>query len=136
MHEQAKPRAATSESTDWPQQLVGQNEVQCFVQGYGGIKADPLSRVAMPHHMEPVSSEIFLHVIEPRESGIELFAEILGEAGTMAGDETVFVAPPFTEDIDGVIELRRTGGRQKARLQRISDKALALDCDGIFIRSG
>ena len=55
--------------------------------------------------------------VEAGERGVELFAAILREAGAVALNETIFGAVPFSQDIDGIVELRRPDSGQEAGLQ-------------------
>ncbi len=54
--------------------------------------------------------------VEAGEGGVELFAEILREAGAIALNKAIFGAVPLSQDIDWVIELRRPDGGQEAGL--------------------
>ena len=67
------------------------------------MEAKPFASVAMPLDVEAVWAD----PIEASEGRIELFAEIVREAGAVSLDEAIFGAMPLTTDIDGIVELRR-----------------------------
>src|SRR6185295_8332115 len=75
-------------------------------------------------------------MIEARERRIELLAEIIREARTIARDEAVLASPPFADDVDGVVELGRADHRQEPRLQDLGDEAVALGTDGCLLVGG
>ncbi len=54
-----------------------------------------------------------LDIIEAPERCIELFAGIVGKARAVTRDETVFAAPPLTEDIDRIVKLSRADPGQR-----------------------
>ena len=85
------------------------------------MEAEPFSGVTVPLDVEAVTAD----PIEAGERGVELFAEILREAGAVALNEAILAAVPFAEDIDGIVELRRQDGRQEAGLQEVIDQVLA-----------
>ena len=76
------------------------------------MQAEPLSGVTVPLDVEAVAAD----PVEACERGVELLAEILREAGAVALNEAIFGAVPLSQDIDGVVELRRPDGREEARL--------------------
>ena len=86
--------------------------------------------MAAPHHVETGFRQAILTMIEAREGLVELLAEIVGEAGPETFDETVLAAPPFAEDVDGLVELCYPDLRQKTRLELFSNEALASFGDG------
>ena len=71
------------------------------------METEPFSGVAMPLDVEAVAA----YPVEAGEGCIELFAEVIREAGAIALDKSIFGAVPFAEDIDGIVELRRLGSR-------------------------
>src|SRR5436190_19152498 len=75
-------------------------------------------------------------MVEARERRIELLPEIVWKPRPVARDEAVFASSPFAENIDGIVELGRTDLRQKPRLERRADEALASDCNGGFLLRG
>ena len=85
------------------------------------MQAEPFSGVAMPLEVEAVAAD----PVEAGERGVELFAEILREAGAVALNEAIFGAVPLSQDIDGIVELRRPDGGQEAGLQEVIDQVLA-----------
>ena len=76
------------------------------------MQAEPFSGVTVPLDVEAVAAD----PVEACERGVELLAEILREAGAVALNEAIFGAVPLSQDIDGVVELRRPDGREEARL--------------------
>ena len=70
------------------------------------MQAEPFSGVAVPPYVEAVAAD----PVEASEGGIELLAEILRKAGAVTLDEAILGAMPLSEDIDGVVELRRPDG--------------------------
>ena len=67
------------------------------------MEAEPFAGVTMPLYVEAVAAD----PVEPGERRIELFAEIVWEAGAVALDEAIFRPVPFAENVDGIVELRR-----------------------------
>jgi hypothetical protein len=67
------------------------------------MAAEPFSGVTMPLDVEAIAVD----PIEAGERSVELFAEILGEAGSVALNQAIFGAVPFSQDIDRIVELRR-----------------------------
>ena len=90
------------------------------------MQAEPFSGVTVPLDVETVAAD----PVEAGEGGVELFAEILREAGAVALNEAIFGAVPLSQDIDGIVELRRPDGGQEAGLQKVVDQVLA----GVSIR--
>ena len=86
---------------------VGFDGCDGFDERQAAIESQPLSGVAMPLDVEAVAAD----PVEAGEGRIELFAEIVREAGAVALDEAILSAAPFAEDIDGVVELGRLGSR-------------------------
>ena len=82
------------------------------------MQAEPFSGVTAPLDFEAVAAD----PVEAGERGVELFAEIFGKAGAVALDETVLGAVPLAEDVDGIIEVRRSDGGQKAGLEKPVDQ--------------
>jgi len=80
------------------------------------VQAEPFSGVTVPLDVEAVATD----PIEASEGGVELFAEILREAGAVALNEAIFGAVPFSQDIDGVVELRRPDSGRKRGLRKSS----------------
>ena len=74
------------------------------------MQAEPFSGVTVPLDVEAVAAD----PIEAGEGGVELFAEIFLEAGAVALNEAVLGAVPLSQDIDGIVELRRSDGGQEA----------------------
>src|SRR5580693_9169249 len=85
------------------------------------MQAEPFSGVAVPLEVEATAAD----PVEAGEGRVELVAEILREAGAVALDEAILGAVPLAEDIDGIVELRRPDGGQKAGLQEVVDQMLA-----------
>ena len=85
------------------------------------MQAEPFSGVAVPLEVEAVAAD----PVEAGEGGVELFAEILREAGAVALNEAILGAVPLSQDIDGIVELRRPDSGQEAGLQEVVDQLLA-----------
>src|SRR5712691_4426723 len=85
------------------------------------MPAEPFSGVTVPLDIEAVAAD----PVEASEGGIELFAEILREAGAVALNEAILGAVPLSLDIDGIVELRRPDGGQETGLQEVVDQVLA-----------
>src|SRR4051794_10894773 len=85
------------------------------------MQAEPFSGVAMPLEVEAVTAD----PIETGEGRVKLFAEILRDAGAVALNEAILRAVPLAKDIDGIVELGRPDGGQKAGLQEVVDQVLA-----------
>src|SRR5882724_9876210 len=103
------------------QQTVGLDGLEGLGERQAAIEAEPGSGVPMPLDIEAVAAD----PVEAGERAVELFAQVLREAGAVALDEPVAVAVPFAEDVDGVVELGWSDGRQEPRLQDLVDEALA-----------
>src|SRR6516164_6901519 len=80
------------------------------------MQAEPFSGVTVTLDVEAVAAD----PIEAGEGGVELFAEILLEARAVALNEAVLGVVPLSQDIDGIVELRRSDGGQEAGLQESS----------------
>src|ERR1700742_1575210 len=102
------------------QEAVGLDGLEGFGEGQAAIEAEPRAGMAMPLDIEAVG----LNPVESGEGSVELFAQVLREAGAVALNEAVAVAAPLAADVDGVIELALPDGWQEARLQDFVDKAL------------
>jgi len=74
------------------------------------MPAEPFSGVAMPKEVKAVAGD----PVEAGERSIELVAEIIRKAGTVALDEAILGAMPLAEEIDGIIEVCRPDVRQEA----------------------
>lgn len=85
------------------------------------MQAEPFSGVAVPLDIEAVAAD----PVEAGEGGVELLAEVFGEAGAVALNEAILGAVPLSQDIDGIVELRRPDGRQETGLQEVVDQVLA-----------
>ena len=85
------------------------------------MQAEPLSGVTVPLDVEAIATD----PVEAGERGVELFAGILREAGTVALNEAIFGAVPLSQDIERVVELCRPDSRQEAGLQEAVDQLLA-----------
>src|SRR5438477_7649966 len=85
------------------------------------MQAEPLSGVTVPLDVEAIAAD----PVEAGERSVELFAEILREAGAVALNEAIFGAVPLSQDIDGVVELGRPDSVQEAGLQEVVDQLLA-----------
>ena len=85
------------------------------------MQTEPFSGVTVPLDVEAVAAD----PIEAGEGSVELFAEIFLEAGAVALNEAVLGAVPLSQDIDGIVELRRSDGGQEAGLQEVVDQVLA-----------
>src|ERR1043166_7470763 len=103
------------------QETVGLDGLEGFGERQAAIETEPGSGVPMPLDIEAVAAD----PVEAGEGAVELFAEVLREAGAVALDEAVAVAVPFAEDVDGIVELGGADGRQEPRLQDLVDEALA-----------
>src|SRR5579863_9752753 len=64
----------------------------------------------MPKEVKAVAGD----PVESGERSVELVAEIIREAGTVALDEAILGAMPLAEEIDGIIEVCRPDDRQEA----------------------
>ena len=82
------------------------------------MQAEPFSGVTVPLDVEAIAAD----PVEAGKRGIELFAEILREAGAVALNEPIFGAVPFSQDVDGVVELRWPDNGQEAGLQEVVDQ--------------
>ena len=96
------------------------------------MQAEPFAGVTVPLHVEPVAAD----PVEAGEGSVELFAEVLREAGAVALNETIFGSAPVSQDIDRVVELRRPDGGQEAGLQEVVDQLLAGGCHRRFFCRG
>ena len=106
------------------EQPFGPKGINRFGEGKAAMQAEPFSGVATPLEVEAVAAD----PVEAGERGVELFAEILREAGAVALNEAILGAVPLAEDIDGIVELRRPDGGQEAGLQEVVDQVLAGGC--------
>ena len=111
-----------------------------FDEGQAVIESEPLPGVAMPLDVEAIAT----NPVEAGERRIELFAEIVREAGTVTLDEAVLSAAPFAEDIDGVVELGRLDLGQEPGLREVGDQVFTRGADadlfsfgecGVWLRS-
>lgn len=100
------------------EQSVGLSRVDSFGEGEATMEAEPFSGVTVPLDVEAVAAD----AVEAGERGVELFAEILREAGSVALNEAIFGAVPLSQDIDGILELRRPDRGQDSGLQEVVDK--------------
>jgi hypothetical protein len=96
------------------------------------MQAEPFSGVTVPLDVEAIAAD----PVEAGERGVELFAEILREAGAVALNEPIFGAVPLSQDVNGIVELRRPDSRQEAGLQEVVDQLLAGGRHRRFIRRG
>lgn len=85
------------------------------------IEPEPLPGVAMPLDVEAVWAD----PIEAGKGRIELLAEIVREAGTVALDEAELGTAPFAVDIDWVVELGRPDLGQKSGLHEVGNQVFA-----------
>ena len=85
------------------------------------MQAEPFSGVTVPLDVEAIAAD----PVEAGERSVELFAEILWEAGAVALNEPIFGAVPLSQDVDGVVELRWPDSGQEAGLQEVVDQLLA-----------
>jgi hypothetical protein len=83
------------------QKPVGFDCLEGLGEGQTTVEAEPSSRVPVPLNIKTVAA----YPVQPRERAVELFAQILREAGSIALDEPVAVSMPFAENVDGVVEL-------------------------------
>lgn len=101
------------------------------------MQAEPFSGVTVPLDVEAIAAD----PVEAGERGVELFAEILREAGAVALNEPIFGAVPLSQDVDGVVELRRPDSGQETGIQEVIDQLLAggrhrrFICRGQTVRS-
>ena len=102
------------------EQYVGFSCVNRFREREAAMEAKPFSGVTVPLDVEAIAAD----PIEASEWGVELFAEIPRKAGAVALNEPIFGAVPLSQDIDGVVELRRPDGGQEAGLQEVVDQLL------------
>src|SRR6201986_3605852 len=105
----------------WMEQSVGSQRVDRLSECQAAMDAEPLSGVTVPLAVEAIAAD----PVETGERGIELFAEILREARAVALNEAIFGAVPLSQDIDGIVELRRPDSGQEAGLQEVVDQLLA-----------
>ncbi|WP_370540454.1 hypothetical protein [Azospirillum sp. INR13] len=108
------------------QDPVGFQDFQGFGQRHVTIEAVPRSGMAEPLDVEAVAAP-------PVEAGgwaVELFAEVLGKAGSIALQEAIAVPAPFARDVDRIVERGRADDRQEAGLQHLVDEVLAGRDDG------
>lgn len=103
------------------EQSVGLQSVDRFGEGQAAKQAVPFSGVTVPLDVEAITAD----PIEASERGVELFAEILREAGAVALNEAIFGAVPLSQYIDWIVELRRPDSGQESRLQEVVDQPLA-----------
>ena len=103
------------------EQSVGSQGIDRLGEGEATMEAEPFSGVTVPLDVESITTD----PVEAGERGVELFAEILREAGAVALNEAILGAVPFAMDIDGIVELRRPDGRQEAGLEEVIDQVLA-----------
>ena len=103
------------------EQAVGFESFDRLGKGEAAVQGDPLSGVTVPRKIEAIAAD----PIEASERGIELIAEILRKAGAIALDEAISGAMPPAEDVDGIVELGRLDGGQKARPEEPVDQLLA-----------
>ena len=96
------------------------------------MEAKPFSGVTVPPDVEAIAAD----PVEAGERGVELFTEILREAGAVALNEAIFGAMPLSLDIDGIVELRRPDDGQETGLQEVIDQLLAGGRYRRFIRCG
>src|SRR5665213_2325337 len=96
------------------------------------MEAEPFSGVTVPLDVEAIAAD----PVEAGERGVELFAEILREAGAVALNEAIFCAVPLSLDVDGIVELRRPDDGQETGLQEVIDQLLAGGRYRRFIRCG
>jgi hypothetical protein len=80
------------------------------------MQAEPFSSVTVPLDVEAIAAD----PVEAGERGVELFAEILREAGAVSLNEAIFGAVPLSQDIDGIVELRRPDSGQEAGFRKPS----------------
>jgi hypothetical protein len=85
------------------------------------MEAEPFSGVTVPLDVEAIAAD----PVEAGERGVELFAGILREPGAVALNEAIFGAVPLSQDIDGIVELRRPDCGKESRLQEVFDQLLA-----------
>ena len=81
------------------------------------MQAEPFPGVAVPLDVEAIGTD----PVEAGERGVELFAEILREAGAVALNQAIFGAVPLSQDIDWVVELCRSDSGQETGLQEAVD---------------
>src|SRR5437868_14630382 len=96
------------------------------------MQAEPFSGVTVPLDVEAIAAD----PVEAGERGVELFAEILRKAGAVALNEAIFGAVPLSQDIDGIVELRRPDNGQEAGPQEVVDQPLAGGRHRRFFRRG
>ena len=85
------------------------------------MEAEPFSGVTVPLDVEAIAAD----PVEAGKRGVEFFAEILRESGAVTLKEAVLGAVPLSQDIDGIVELRRPDSGQQSRLQEVVDQLLA-----------
>jgi hypothetical protein len=84
------------------------------------MQAEPRAGVTVPLDVEPVATD----PVEAGEGSVELFAEVLREAGALALNEAILVAVPLSQDIDRIVELRLPDGREETGLQKVVNQVL------------
>lgn len=70
------------------------------------MQTEPFSGVAVPLDVEAIVAD----PVEASKGSVELLAEILREAGAVALNEAILGAVPLSQDVDGIVELRRPDG--------------------------
>jgi hypothetical protein len=82
------------------------------------MEPEPFAGLTVPLDVEAIAVD----PVEAGERGVELLAEILREAGAVALNEAIFGAVRFSQDIDGIVELRRPDSGQETGLQEVVDQ--------------
>ena len=103
------------------EQLVGSEGVDRPSERQSVVEAEPFAGVAVPLDVEAVAAD----PIEPDEGRVELFAKCFRKARAVALNEAMLGAVPFAEDVDRIVELGRSYGRQEAGLIEVLDQVLA-----------
>ena len=96
------------------------------------MNAESRSRVAVPLNVEPIWAD----PVEAGEGCVELVIEVFGEARAVALVEAILGAMPRSEDVDRVVERRRSDGWQEPWLEELLDQPLADVGDTGFLHLG
>jgi len=103
------------------QEFVGFDGFEGGFERQALVDAEPLAGMAMPLDIERVTAD----PVDANEGCIELLTEVLRKARAVALQEAIFVAVPFSLDVDGIIERGLHDDREEARFQDGVDKGLA-----------
>lgn len=111
---------------------VGLDSLQGLDEGLAAVETKPGARVPIPLDVEAIVAD----PVEADEGGVELFAEVFRESGSVALDEAIAGSLPLALDIDTVVEHVGGYGRQEPRLQDLVDEPLASGGDTRLLSLG